>query len=130
MSGSAPLTESELRAHAAEAAAHPRCADCATLQRNPGWESVSGVMQTSHLQRVGALGTEADWERLGEYHPQGTNLWSPDAPIALGWHPYNRCTLWRCPRCAGAFLRYTEYGGYYEEERIRPLQAALIVSFD
>lgn len=31
------------------------------------------------------------------------------------------------PRCAGAFLQYTEYGGYYEDERIRPLQAGLIV---
>ena len=26
-----------------------------------------------------------------------------------------------------AFLRYTEYGGYYVEERVRPLQAALVV---
>ena len=49
-------------------------------------------------------------------------------PIALGWHPYNRCTLWRCHHCNAAFLRYTEYGGYYQDDRIRPLLAHLIVT--
>lgn len=121
------ITETELRAHAAEAATHPRCADCAPLSR-PGWESLSGAMKTAQLKPVAALGTPESWDHLDEYHPRGTHLWSPEAPIALGWHPYNRCTLWRCQRCAGAFLRYTEYGGYYEEERIRPLRSELIVA--
>ncbi|ADU99490.1 hypothetical protein [Alicycliphilus denitrificans] len=127
-----PLAEPDLRRLAAEAAARPRCADCAGLQR-PGWESISGATNTAHLECLGPLGTEADWDRLDEYHPHGTNLWSPDAPIALGWHPYTRCALWRCPRCprcAGAYLRYTEYGGYYEEERIRPLRSELIASLN
>lgn len=119
------IYEAELRASAAESAAQPRCADCAALWR-PGWESVSGAMRLSHLESVGSLGAEATWDRLNEFHPHGTQLWSPDAPIALGWHPYNRCTLWRCPRCAGTFLRYTEYGGYYEEERIRAVQPELV----
>ena len=122
-----PITESELRTQAAEAAARERCDDCATLWR-PGWESVSGATRIAQLRPVAALATPDEWERLDEYHPQGTQLWSPDAPIALGWHPYNRCTLWRCQHCAAAFLRYTEYGGYYEEERIRPLLAGLIVA--
>lgn len=121
------LSESELRACAAEAAVQPRCTACAALWQ-PGWESLSGARDTSQLQLVGSLGSEATWDRLDEYHPRGTHLWSPDAPIALGWHPYNRCALWRCERCAGAFLRYTEYGGYYQEERIRPLQAELIAA--
>lgn len=73
-------------------------------------------------------GTPETRELLDEYHPQGTNQWSPDAPIALGWHPYNRCTLWRCHHCNAAFLRYTEYGGYYQDDRIRPLLAHLIVT--
>lgn len=122
---STPLTETELRAYATQAAQQPRCADCAALQK-PGWESISGAMNISHLACVGPLGTEDGWDRLNEYHPQGSSLWSPDAPIALGWHPYTRSTLWRCARCAGVFLRYTEYGGYYEEERIRPLRAELL----
>ncbi len=120
-----PLTETELRAHAAQAAQQQRCADCAALQK-PGWESISGAMNTSRLACVGPLGAEDGWDRLDEYHPQGSSLWSPDAPIALGWHPYTRSTLWRCSRCTGVFLRYTEYGGYYEDERIRPLRAELL----
>jgi hypothetical protein len=30
-------------------------------------------------------------------------------------------------QCGRPFLRYTEYGGYYVEERIRELRAALVV---
>ncbi|NGY18834.1 hypothetical protein FBF08_08815 [Campylobacter sp. CFSAN093250] len=127
MTTSTPLAEPELRAFAAAAAEQQRCADCAVLWR-PGWESLSGADKTSHLQQVGALGTLETGELLDEYHPQGTNQWSPDAPIALGWHPYNRCTLWRCHHCNAAFLRYTEYGGYYQDDRIRPLLAHLIVT--
>lgn len=123
------VTAPELRAIAAEAAERQRCTDCAVLWR-PGWESVSGAMEISHLEPVGGLGTETSFDRLDEFHPQGTHLWSPDAPIALGWYPYNRCTVWRCARCAAAFLRYTEYGGYYQDERIRPLLAGLIAAVE
>ncbi|GAO22242.1 thioredoxin domain-containing protein [Alicycliphilus sp. B1] len=62
-----------------------------------------------------------------------TNLWSPDAPIALAGTrtPAARCGAARAARrCAGAYLRYTEYGGYYEEERIRPLRSELIASLN
>jgi hypothetical protein len=31
--------------------------------------------------------------------------------------------VWQCAQCGRPFLRYTEYGGYYEEERIRELHA-------
>jgi hypothetical protein len=121
------ISEPELRACAAQAVARQRCADCAVLWR-PGWESLTGATKISHLKSIGALCTEATWGRLDEFHPQGTHLWSPDAPIALGWHPYNRCTLWRCNRCGAPFLRYTEYGGYYQDERFRPLLMDLIVA--
>lgn len=123
------ITEHELLAYAARAAGLARCKACAPLWR-PGWESLSGATQTAHLVPIGSLRTEDAADRLEEYHPRGTHLWSPDAPIALGWHPYNRCSLWRCNRCEAAFLRYTEYGGYYEDERIRPLRAELIVNPD
>src|SRR2546427_1897243 len=78
MTTSTPLPEPELRAFAAAAAEQQRCADCAVLWR-PGWESLSGADKTSHLQQVGALGTPETRELLDEYHPQGTNQWSPDA---------------------------------------------------
>ena len=38
-----------------------------------------------------------------------------------------RCDAWRCKPCSRAFLRYTEYGGYYTEERIRERDADHIV---
>lgn len=127
MTTAPPLSESELRVCVAEAVEQRRCAACTALWR-PGWESISGAMRISHLECIGSLVPVDGDDRLDEFHPEGTHLWSPQAPIALGWYPYNRCTLWRCRCCAAAFLRYTEYGGYYEEERIRPLQTDLIVT--
>jgi hypothetical protein len=35
--------------------------------------------------------------------------------------PYNRCDVWACVQCTRPFLRYTEHGGYYSDERIREL---------
>jgi hypothetical protein len=123
------LTEAEVRDFAARAASRERCSACAPLWR-PAWESVSGATQTGHLSIVGSLRSEETADRLDEHHPHGTYLWSPEAPIALGWHPYNQCSLWHCKDCDAAFLRYTEYGGYYQDERIRPLIADLIVAPD
>ena len=40
--------------------------------------------------------------------------------------PYNRCDLWQCKACPRTYLRYTESGGYYEDERIRALDPALV----
>jgi hypothetical protein len=34
--------------------------------------------------------------------------------------------VWVCAQCGRPFLRYTEYGGYYEERRIREVDAALV----
>lgn len=121
-----PLTVAQLRTFADQAATQPRCADCAVLSQ-PAWESVSGATAIAQLDPVGPLGTPDIAHRLAEFHPQGTTLWSPEAPVAPGWHPYNQSTLWRCRHCAGVFLRYTEYGGYYQDERIRPLRGDLIV---
>jgi hypothetical protein len=78
--------------------------------------------------QVGTLRDEnADEATLDEYHPDGTHGWSPDAPIALGYFPYNRCDVWQCVDCGRAYLRYTEYGGYYHDERIRLVDAALVI---
>ncbi len=103
------------------------CADCATLA-SPGWESLRGGAELSQLQRVGTLRDPAvEDPTVEEFHPQGTRGDSPQAPIAPRWFPYNRCDAWRCTRCASVFLRYTEYGGYYNDERIRQLDGALVV---
>ena len=113
----------------AVAAAHPEtpCKVCASLHSR-GWESLSATFDAKQLRTVATMrqpGVEDP--TLEEHHPAGTNNWSADAPIAVGFFPYNRCDVWQCVCCGRHFLRYTEYGGYYVEERCRPLDARLIV---
>lgn len=112
-------------AHAADGA--PPCPHCAVF-RCPGWEPYPASASEAHLECRGALWLPGDDEpTLAEHHPAGTNYWSADAPIALLAHPYNRCEVWQCARCRRAFLRYTEYGGYYVDRRIRALDPTLLV---
>ncbi len=119
------LDAHDLRALAADrpATACPRCAALVC----PGWEAIPGTFDTGALRRIGTLRQpEVDDPTLAEYHPGGTHAWSPDAPIAVDHHPYNRCDVWECAACRRPFLRYTEYGGYYQEERVRALRAQLV----
>ena len=58
---------------------------------------------------------------LEEQHPQGTRYDSPDAPVAIKFFPYNRCEVWHCVRCDRHLLRYTEFGGYNVDPRVRAL---------
>lgn len=103
------------------------CATCAPLTRSAGWEALPGTFDSRDLRLTGTLrDPAADDPTLEEHHPNGTNAWSADAPIAPAWFPYNRCEVWQCRACDRPFLRYTEYGGYYHEHRIRPLQAGLV----
>jgi hypothetical protein len=111
------------------AAAHSGlpCPACASIHA-PGWEALSGAFDRAGLKKVGTLRRpDVEDPTLEEYHPLGTNGWSADAPIAPAFFPYNRCDIWQCVRCGRPFLRYTEYGGYYVEDRIRELAAAHIV---
>ncbi|MGI9218643.1 MAG: hypothetical protein ACR2JA_16805 [Hydrogenophaga sp.] len=119
------LQANDLRALAA--AAQPgRCGVCAPLVC-AGWDSLPATFDASALQRVGTLRRDdLDQPTLLEHHPRGTHAWSADAPIAPAFFPYNRCDVWVCKACARPYLRYTEYGGYYEDQRIRALDAALL----
>lgn len=127
MSDALPLLDTEdLRRIARDHGGRPPCPRCAGLAC-PGWEAVPGGYDTSQLRAVGTLRRPDDDDpTLQEYHPDGTNAWSPLAPIAPAWFPYNRCTVWQCTGCGRPLLRYTEYGGYYHEERIRAVDAALV----
>ena len=103
------------------------CTDCNALAC-AGWESIPGGFDTTRLRCVGTLKNAANEEpTVEEYHPAGTHGWSTNAPIAPAWFPYNRCDVWACAGCGRPFLRYTEYGGYYTDERIRELNPDLIV---
>ena len=121
------LDAAGLRSLAAARPARKACPSCAALVC-PGWEALSGTFDRRQLKAVATLRDPANEDpTLTEYHPAGTDNWSPAAPIAPAFFPYNRCEVWECIGCARPFLRYTEYGGYYVEERIRELDAARVV---
>jgi hypothetical protein len=117
------LKADDLRRLAGRARTASVCKQCAELVC-PGWETLPGAFDRARLVQVGTLQVEGDDGQeptVREHHPHGTHGWSVDAPVAPAWYPGNRCTVWQCSGCTRAFLRYTEYGGYYQDERIRAL---------
>ncbi|MEY4748070.1 MAG: hypothetical protein RIQ60_284 [Pseudomonadota bacterium] len=117
------LDAEALRRLARQAATASGCNACAELVC-PGWETLPGAYDRGQLVQLGTLQVEAEYGQeasVREHHPRGSHGWSADAPVAPAWFPYNRCTVWQCCGCPRVFLRYTEYGGYYQDERIRAL---------
>jgi hypothetical protein len=104
----------------------PACDTCAPLSCK-GWESIPSGFNSESLIPIGTLRIEGTQECWDEHHPNGTNQWSSDAPISPKHYPYNRSDVCECKSCKKRFLRYTEYGGYYFDERIRELNPKLIV---
>jgi hypothetical protein len=101
------------------------CHTCGQLSCK-GWESLPSGFDSKSLIPIGTLRIEGTQECWEEYHPNGTNQWSSDAPISPQHYPYNRSDVFECASCKKRFLRYTEYGGYYLDERIRELDPKLI----
>jgi hypothetical protein len=104
------------------------CNHCRAFS-SPGWSSFPATASAEILQAVGALWLPGDDEPTQEETPRPTGVdeWSAAAPISLSRRPYNRCEIWSCRHCRLPFLRYTEYGGYYVDARIRELHAARLV---
>jgi hypothetical protein len=126
MTDAPPLLNAAELQRLAQSTPREPCPACAALAC-AGWESLPGGFDEKCLRRVATLRRPDDEDPiLQEYHPAGTHAWSADAPIAPRFFPYNRCDVWQCAACARAFLRYTEYGGYYQEHRIRALAAELV----
>lgn len=100
-----------------------------TCTRTPldGWQSQPLSLDERQLEQIGTLvsGDEAE-PTFAEHLPGGARYWSEDAPIAPRYFPYNRCGVWQCSLCARLYLRYTEGGGYFVDQRIRALRASLI----
>lgn len=119
-----PITRDELLT-LASSPHREKCMGCQSLACE-GWESIPGGYETKTLECIGTLRLEDSPECWEEYHPNGTDLWSKDAPIAIGFHPYNKSDVYQCKKCASKYLRYLEAGGYYVDERIRELKAELI----
>ncbi len=93
------------------------------------WEGVPGHRWPKEaMQKMGTLRESFDVEPgFEEFHLNGSRYESDSAPIAPRSFPYNRCDLYRCGDCCRVLLKYTEAGGYYVEDRVRLLQADLIV---
>lgn len=93
------------------------------------WESITEERWPAALME--ALGTlrdpSIDEPTFEEFHPRGTRYDSTDAPVSLGFFPFNRCDVYRCRRCSALVLRYTEYGGYYVDHRARCIASAACV---
>ncbi len=119
------INRDQLLEIAASERAAKSCTECSSLSC-VGWESVPSSFELNKLQPLGTLRIEGAEECWDEYHPNGTNIWSEDAPISIKHHPYNRSDICECIGCKKKFLRYTEYGGYYVDERIRELDPKLI----
>jgi hypothetical protein len=85
------------------------------------WESVPEERwPVTKMQKLGTLRDPELYEpTFEEFHPDGTHYDSPEAPIAIGYFPYNRCDVFKCTPCGRVLLRYTEFGGYYIDHRVR-----------
>lgn len=113
------------------AKAKPEQCRCA-LKSCRGWESVSDDRwPAAQMLAAGTLReplhegqTEHTFE---EFHPEGTRYESPDAPIAPRYFPFNRCDVHACSQCGCAVLKYTEYGGYYIDHRVRLVDADRVI---
>jgi hypothetical protein len=92
------------------------------------WSRVPVEFPQAQMRTVATLLDDPYMEpTYAEYHPHGTSYWSPDAPIAPHYFPYNRCTVQQCTVCGRSCLSYVEAGGYYVEPRIRALDPRLLV---
>lgn len=91
------------------------------------WSSVPVSFPEDQLRRIGTLiQGNVDEASFAESHPDGSSYWSEAAPIAPLYYPYNRSDVWECCVCRRVFLRYTEAGGYFVDQRVRLLSVALL----
>lgn len=92
------------------------------------WTSIPASFPEQQLTEIGTLIRDLYSEpTFEEFHPERTNIWSVEAPIAPAYYPYNRCTVWECTACQRVYLRYVEGGGYFFDPRIRRLKSTVLV---
>ena len=105
-----------------------RACSCA-LRPSAGWESFTEERWAKpQMRQVGTLRDPGVYEPTQEeHHPDGTRYAAPDAPIAVNFFPCNVSDVYTCNTCEKVLLRYTEFGGYYVDHRVRELDASLVV---
>ena len=94
-----------------------------------GWESFTeDRWPKAQMHAVGTLRDPDTYDPCAEeHHPDGTRYASSDAPIAVNFFPYNLCDVFACGQCDRVLLRYTEFGGYYVDHRVRELDPGLVI---
>lgn len=109
------------------ATADAKACNC-SLGACAGWESLAeSRWPATQMRSVATLRQADEYEpTYEEHHPQGTRYESANAPVAARFFPYNRCDIYQCSACDRHLLRYTEYGGYYVDHRVRCLTGAPI----
>ena len=120
-----------LNAEALKSLCSPKKTSACTCPLRPcaGWESFTeDRWPQAYMQAVGSLrDPDAYPPTTQEHHPNSTRYGSADAPIAVNFFPYNLCDVFACGQCDKQVLRYTEFGGYYVDHRVRELNADLVV---
>jgi hypothetical protein len=120
------MNDAALRAATAATPTHP-CA--CTIGPCLAWESVAeDRWPAAQMDKLGTLRDGQLYEpTFEEFHPEGTRYDSVDAPVAVAYFPYNRCDVFSCKQCSRSLMRYTEFGGYYVDHRVRELRANLLL---
>lgn len=104
------------------------CCNSCEREKYRSWENLNSSLD--HLLKT--LGEFEDADKYinkngyTEYHPNGTNYWSKDAPVALQYYPYHESVIKRCLECKAIFLAYTEYAGHAPQNRIRWVRSGLV----
>ena len=93
-----------------------------------------GNKSQEEIDRLELIGEIANNEKnvknngYKEYHPNGTNYWSENAPVALAFYPYHESKVLRCPDCYSVFLHYVEYQGHAPQKRVRWINKKVVIT--
>ncbi len=112
------------------ASAAPKQACTCAVGPCPAWESLAeDRWPAAQMNKLGSLRDPELYEpTFEEFHPDGTRYDSVNAPVAAKYFPYNRCDVFRCTQCSRSLMRYTEFGGYYVDHRVRELRLGLLAT--
>lgn len=101
--------------------------DCdADSEKYRSWTPLPAAVE-ARMDRLGRLVSD-DFETPDTMQVfAGSNYWSPEDPIALGYYPYNYCEVFQQRDCNSYYLVYTEWGGHIPERRARLVLKPLII---
>lgn len=101
-----------------------------SLRPCTGWEPLNeSNWPKDHLSHLATLRDPNNNEpTFEELQPNGVRMDDSNALISIAHFPYNRCDVFACTLCHQGVLRYTEYGGYYIDHRVRRVRSEQVIS--